>query len=272
MPRSSRPSGPTSPAPSPTVPLCRALEIGIEFGSRPALSGLTFEIHPGTITAVIGPNGSGKTTLLNLLAGLERPSTGELSWQRPHPPVAYLTQRHSTVRWLPLTSAEVIRMGRYRMRGLLRPMSAADRRFCTLVAEELEIGDLLHRQYGNLSGGQQQRVLVAQMLAQEARLILLDEPITGLDLASQSRIIEIVGRQAAAGVAAVLTTHHLDEARDADQVLLLSEGRMVAAGSPGAVLTAANLRSAYGDRVLAPTTGGEITVLDDHGHDHGPPG
>ena len=260
---------PTSP--HPTV-LCRVRELGISFGSRAALRGLNFAIQPGTITAVIGPNGSGKTTLLDLLAGLQRPSTGELEWADPQPPVAYLTQRHSAVRWLPLTSAEVIRMGRYRMRGLLRPMGTADRRFCRRVAEELEIGDLLHRQYGNLSGGQQQRVLVAQMLAQEARLILLDEPITGLDLASQSRIVEIVRRQARAGVAAVLTTHHLDEARDADQVLLLSEGSLVAVGKPGEVLTSDNLRSAYGDRVLAPAGGGEITVLDDHGHDHGPTG
>ncbi len=268
MSRGSHPPEPDRSASRVGDPLCAARKLGVAFGSHAALTDVSFEIRAGTVTAVIGPNGSGKTTLLDLLAGLRKPDTGELRWCSPPPPVAYLTQRHATVRWLPLTSAEVIRMGRYRMRGLLRPMTAADRRFCTLVARDLEIADLLHRQYGNLSGGQQQRVLVAQMLAQEADMILLDEPITGLDLASQSRILEIVRRQAAAGVAAVLTTHHLDEARDADQVLLLSQGRLIAVGPPVDVLTTANLRAAYGDRVLAPATGGEVTVLDDHGHSH----
>ena len=106
-----------------------------------------------------------------------------------------------------------------------------------------------------------------QALVQRADLLLLDEPITGLDLASQQRILAIVDEEKQTGSTVVLSTHHLDEARHADQILLLAT-RAIATGPPDEVLTEANLRAAYGNRVLSPRDGEELAVLDDHGHGH----
>ncbi len=138
-----------------------------------------------------------------------------------------------------------------------------------LEVERLEVGNLLDRQVGELSGGQRQRALVAQAVARQAPLLLLDEPITGLDLASQERILGVVDAETAAGHTVVVTTHNLDEARHCGRVLVLDR-RLVAEGAPDEVLTPAVLREAYGDRVLGDHAGHDhahdLLVVDDHGH------
>ena len=126
---------------------------------------------------------------------------------------------------------------------------------------------LLDKPLDRLSFGQRQRVLVAQALAREADLLLLDEPITGLDLISQERILSVIGQERDAGRIVVLSTHHLDEARHCDQVLVL-DGRLVAAGTPDEVLTPDVLRQAYGERVLDNHARG-LVLVDAHGHGHG---
>jgi ABC-type Mn2+/Zn2+ transport system ATPase subunit len=133
----------------------------------------------------------------------------------------------------------------------------------------MEVGDLLPRQVSGLSGGQRQRVLVAQALARRSQLLLLDEPITGLDLASQERILEVLDQETAAGRTVVVTTHNLDEARHCDRVLVLDR-RLVAMGTPDEVLRPSVLREAYGGRLLGDHAGHEhahdLIVVDDHGH------
>jgi manganese transport system ATP-binding protein len=139
------------------------------------------------------------------------------------------------------------------------------------AVERLELGDLLRRHLGELSGGQRQRVFVAQGLAQGADVLLLDEPVTGLDLPSAHRIREVVGEEAAAGRTVVLATHDLAEAAAADHVVLVA-GRVVAAGPPATALTRDTLADAYGARLLR--VDGDTLLLDegahhDHeGHDH----
>jgi ABC-type Mn2+/Zn2+ transport system ATPase subunit len=249
----------------------RGTGITVAYGATPALADASFTLDPGTSTALIGPNGAGKTTLLHVLAGLLRPTAGTLTL--PHLSVAYVLQRHAIHAWMPLTVAEVIRMGRYRDRGLLRPLRRADRELCRTAATRMEVVDLWNRQFGELSGGQRQRVLVAQALAQDAPVLLLDEPVTGLDIPSQQRILEMVEEETARGVTVVLSTHALDEARHCDQVLLVA-GRIVAAGPPDAVLTEGFLREAYAGRMLGGHEGHDhahdLVVLDDHGHGTGP--
>ncbi len=248
----------------------RGTGITVTYGTTPALEDATFTLPAGTSTALIGPNGAGKTTLLHVLAGLLRPASGTL--ELPHSSVAYVLQRHAIHAWMPLTVSEVVRMGRYRDRGLLRPLRQADRDLCRAAADRMDVADLWGRQFGELSGGQRQRVLVAQALAQDAPVLLLDEPVTGLDIPSQQRILEVVDEETARGVTVVLSTHALDEARHCDQVLLVA-GRIVASGAPDAVLTEGFLREAYAGRML----GGheehdhahDLVVLDDHGHGTG---
>jgi zinc/manganese transport system ATP-binding protein len=243
-------------------------DLGVRFGAERVLDGVTFTISPGTSAAVIGPNGSGKTTLLNVLVGIVRPSEGTVS-AGPVSSIAYVLQHREERSWLPLTAGEVVRMGRYARRGLLGRLQGADRRLIHQAAVRLEVDDLLARQFGELSGGQRQRVLLAQALVQEPSILLLDEPITGLDLASQQRILELIDTEVAAGTTVVITTHHLDEARHCDTVLLLA-GRLVAAGRPGDVLQPGNLRTAFGDRLLGDHHGhqhsGDMLMIDDHGH------
>jgi ABC-type Mn2+/Zn2+ transport system ATPase subunit len=178
--------------------------------------------------------------------------------------VAMVTQSHRHHRWMPLVVDEVLRMGRFRERGLLGRITADDREVIADAAERLEVGHLRKRAFGELSGGQQQRVLVAQALAAQPDLLLLDEPITGLDLPSQLRILEVIGDHAAGGGTVVFSTHHLAEARRADHVMLLA-GCVLASGPPDEVLVPALLVEAFGGRLIR--DGGAAIVVDDHGHD-----
>ena len=240
--------------------------VTVHRGGRLALDAVSTSFPAGSSTALVGPNGSGKTTLLEVLAGLLAPATGQV--RVPASRVALVTQAHEH-RWLPLTVAEVVRMGRFDGSPLPRRLRPADRAAIAEAVERLEVGNLLDRQVGELSGGQRQRALVAQALARQAPLLLLDEPITGLDLVSQERILGVVDAETAAGHTVVVTTHNLDEARHCGRVLVLDR-RLVAEGTPDEVLTPAVLREAYGDRVLGDHAGHDhahdLLVVDDHGH------
>jgi ABC-type Mn2+/Zn2+ transport system ATPase subunit len=167
--------------------------------------------------------------------------------------------------WMPLSVEDVLRMGRYAERGLLGRLGPTDRAAVADAARRLDVTDLRRRPFGELSGGQRQRVLVAQALAAAPDLLLLDEPITGLDLASQSRILEIIAATTAAGAAVVMSTHHLGEARRTDRVLLLA-GCILAAGRPDEVLRPQLLAEAFGNRLVS--SGGDTLVVDEHGHAH----
>ena len=210
----------------------------------------------------MGANGSGKTTLLSLLAGLLPPTEGAVHVTGA---VALITQHRHHHRWMPLSVDEVLRIGRYRSRGLLGRLRTVDRSRIDEVADELEIAHLRRRPFGELSGGQQQRVLVAQALAADPDVLLLDEPITGLDLPSQLRILEVIDRHTGRGGIAVYSTHHLAEARRADRVMLMA-GCVLADGAPGEVLVPALLAEAFGGRIVRDD--GSTVVIDDHGHDH----
>ena len=241
--------------------------VSMAYGSTTVLDDVSVSIPAGASAAIIGPNGSGKTTLLNVVVGLTKPTSGRVT-TGAGASVAYVLQHHNTRTWLPLTTREVITMGCYRRR-LVGRLSRSDRRHVTEVARRLETEDLLNDQFGELSGGQRQRVLLAQALVQEPSILLLDEPITGLDLASQQRILDLIAEETAKGTTVVITTHNLDEARHCDLVLLIA-GRLVAFGPPDEVLTATELRKAFGDRVLGDHHGHdhsrELLVVDDHGH------
>lgn len=238
-----------------------ANDVSVYFGRKAALDSLTFRITKGTSTALVGPNGSGKTTLLRLIAGLQQASSGQMRVASSQ--VAYVLQHSGRGNWLPITVAEVIAMGRYPHTGIFKRLSAKDKRAINNAAERVEIADLFSAQMGELSGGQKQRVLIAQALAQEADLLLLDEPITGLDLASQDRILKILGDETHHGRTVIVSTHHLEEAHECDVVFLLAAG-LVAAGLPDEVLVPDVLDVAYGSRLLRLDK--HTTLMDEHGH------
>ncbi len=240
-------------------------EVCVHYGPVVALAPTSLQLDRGSSIALVGSNGSGKTTLLSLLAGLIEPTDGTV---RVDAAVAMVTQHHDRHRWMPLSVDEVLRMGRYQSRGLLGRLGRDDRAEISRAAGLLEVEHLRRRSFSELSGGQQQRVRVAQAVASRPELLLLDEPITGLDLPSQLRILDVIERHAADGGTVVFSTHHLAEARRADRVMLMA-GCVLADGPPSAVLTPRLLAEAFGGRVISDD--GLSIVVDDHGHDHGEP-
>lgn len=238
----------------------RGLEV--RFGDTVALSGVDLEVPSGSSLAVIGPNGSGKSTLLGALAGTLAASRGEAVVAGSGP--ALVLQATDVDRSLPITVRETVSLARYPSLGLLGRLRAEDRRRVEEALALLTVDDLAGRQFHELSGGQRQRVLVAQGLAQDTDVLLLDEPVNGLDVVSRAVILDVVDAEIAAGRTVVVTTHNLDDARRCDQVLLL-DGSPIAVGPPQTVLTEHHLRRAFGGRFIRI---GDQLMLDDPHHTH----
>ena len=254
----------TTIAPS-TTPAASASSLSVVRGGRLAIRDATFEIPSGAVTALIGPNGAGKSTLLDAIAGFLPAHAGSLDVPARARPggVAYVLQGTLANEQLPITVQETVTMGRYARAGLLRRLGPEDRRAVEAAMDALAIRDLAHRPLRELSGGQRQRAFVAQGLAQQAEVLLLDEPVTALDLASRQHILEVIAAQRDAGRAVVVSTHDLADAAAADHLLLVA-GRVVASGPPEVVLTEANLGAAYGGHLLR--VGESTLILDDHPH------
>jgi ABC-type Mn2+/Zn2+ transport system ATPase subunit len=243
-------------------PAIRGENVTLAHGAHVALDDATFSLPAGRATAIIGPNASGKSTLLHAIGGLHEPTQGTIEVDAP---VAYVPQHLHANEQLPISAREVVTMGRYAHRGAWGRMRADDRAAVDRAMERTGVTDLGRRQLGELSGGQRQRVLVAQALAQEATILLLDEPLTGLDLPSQERILEVLGEERDAGNTVVASTHSLTEASGADHLILLA-GRVVAQGPPADVLTEQHLTDAYGEMVVK--LGEGLAIVDDTPHHH----
>jgi manganese transport system ATP-binding protein len=235
----------------------------VRYGPSVALRDVTFDLRRGHSLAVIGGNGSGKSTLLNAVAGLVPADTGSV---RVDPAATALVLQATAVDpGLRITVRDTVRMARYPEVGLLGRFTPDDRAAVATALERLRITELADHQLHDLSGGQRQRVLVAQGLAQEADLLLLDEPASGLDVVSQRIILEVLDQECASGRAVVMATHDLSQARELDRVLLLAH-RQVAYGPPAEVLRPGPLREAFGGAVI--TFGEDGLLVDDPHHGH----
>ncbi|MFJ9552487.1 zinc ABC transporter ATP-binding protein AztA [Nocardiopsis sp. NPDC101807] len=195
------------------------------YGGRAVLHGVTATIHAGTVTALVGANGSGKSTLLAVMASTLAPTAGRVRRGAARRP-ALVVQRSAVSDALPVTVRETVEMGRWAERGPWRRLTRADRAAVEACMDRLAVADLARRALGDLSGGQRQRVLLAQGLAQEADLLLLDEPATGLDADSRERITAVLAEERERGVAVVHATHSAREAAHADRVLRMEDGRL----------------------------------------------
>jgi iron complex transport system ATP-binding protein len=244
--------------PSPVV----VRDLSVAYDGRTVLSGVDLEVPAGTTLAVIGPNGSGKSTLLHAMAGLVPLRSGSVTLDGSR--VALVLQSTDVDRSVPITVRDTVAMARYPSTGLLGRFRSEDREAVRSAMERTDVAGLAGRVLHDLSGGQRQRVLVAQGLAQEAEVLLLDEPVTGLDMRSRRLILEAVAAERAAGRAVVMTTHSLDDARSCDRVVLL-DSRPVAVGTPDEVLREDNLRSAFGGHLFQ---GEGHLLMDDPHHVH----
>lgn len=253
---------------APAVRLERAC---VRYGPIEALHEVSLALPTGTVTAIIGPNGSGKSTLLGLVSGLVPLASGTVEVLgapvgQHRREVAHVLQATRVEAAGAITVAEAVRMGAYGRRGALGRLTRDDRERIRAAMARLDLTGLADRSLDALSGGQRQRVHVAQGLAQGASVLLLDEPIAGLDLVSQGIIARVIREERDAGHTVLLTTHDVGTAAEADLVVLLAT-ELVAFGAPGDALTPHHLTHAYGGHAHLLEDG---TVIIDDPHHHGP--
>ena len=218
-----------------------------------AVQDASFDLDPGTICALVGVNGSGKSTIFKAIMGFVRPSAGEvLLCGRPVAEalkrniVAYVPQSEEVDWNFPVLVEDVVMMGRYGHMNFLRMPSRADRYKVDAALERVGMSAYRTRQIGELSGGQKKRVFLARSLAQEGRIILLDEPFTGVDVRTEGAIIGLLRELRAAGHLMLVSTHNLGSVPDfCDRVVLINK-RVLAAGPTAQVFTQANLERAFG--------------------------
>lgn len=234
-------------------PILDIQHLTVRYNGRAALEDITFHLHEAERVAVVGPNGAGKSTLFKVIAGVLPPTSGEVnifgSRPRGHICIAYVPQR-TQVDWnFPVNVADVVMMGRSAKLGPLNWPHKKDWEYVRRALETVELSNLASRQISQLSGGQQQRMFIARALAQEAELMLMDEPLTGLDTPSQEGLLNLLDTLRNQNVTVMVATHDLDQAaRHFDRILLLNH-QIVAFGNPGEVLQTNNLLSAYGGRL-----------------------
>lgn len=220
-----------------------ALEMGevtFAYGPDLVLDGVSLAVAMGEFVALVGPNGSGKSTLVRIALGLERPASGTVSLLGRTPRdlrqrwrVGYVPQRPAFAGHLPATVAEVVESGRLARRGWARRPRAADAEMVDRALDTVALSDHRRSLVSELSGGQQQRVFIARALASGPDLLILDEPVAGVDAESQARFRDALVACRAGGGAVVLVSHELGAvADDLDRVLLLRRGRLAFDGHP----------------------------------------
>lgn len=253
------------------VLVARSLSVG--YDGRAVLSGIDAFLVPGRSVALLGSNGSGKSTLLRTIAGLVPPVDGvvEVLGGRPGSSpdgVGYLSQFHPSGFVLPLRAIDVVRMGRFGLRGRFSRASAHDEETVRTAMERMGVSHLANRPLRSLSGGQQQRVYLAQVLAREAKLLVLDEPTAGLDAAGREAYLAAMQVELGRGAALVTSTHDVGEAVSCDRTMLLAR-RVIAEGPPSRVLTPDNLLRTFG--ISLTRIDDRLVVTETH-HVHDEPG
>ena len=236
-------------------PLLQADQLGYRLGARTLLENISLSIAPGDCIALLGANGAGKSTLMKILLGLLKPSTGQVHLNGQaltkmdrrsiarH--LAYVPQNH--VPSFPYSVRQIVTQGRLPITGLGRAPGADDLQAVAEALHDLGIGHLAERTYTQLSGGERQLVLIARALVQQARVILLDEPVTGLDFGHQLRLLERLQGLAARGLAILTTTHRPEQAlAGANRAWVLHERQLIADGPPHHVIDAELMQRLYG--------------------------
>lgn len=248
-------------------PILDVHKLTVRYDGHTALEDVTFHLHAGERVAVVGPNGAGKSTLFKVVAGVLTPSEGTvtISGSRPeaHVCIGYVPQR-AHVDWnFPVNVADVVMMGRSAKLGAFRWPSRRDWDLVRGALDTVEMGNLSKRQISELSGGQQQRMFIARSLAQEAELMLMDEPLTGLDLPAQEGILNLLDTLQKQNVTVMVATHDLDQAgKYFDRVMLLNH-RLLGFGPSAEVLKSERLMQAYGNRLRMVDANGNLVALDD---------
>ena len=247
-----------------------ALEVkglSVSYGRGPVVNKMSFALDKGDLVGIVGPNGAGKSSLIKAMVGALTPDEGSIrvggdSGKKATRRITYVPQR-GEVDWdFPVTVEDVVTQGRYGKVGLLGRFGAEDRRLIAEAIDLVGIGELKSRQIGELSGGQQQRVFLARALAQQGDIYLLDEPLVGVDAATESAIVEVLRNLGDAGKTVMVVHHDLSTAREYfDKILLMNKER-IAFGPVDEVFTPQLLQKTYGGR-LTVLGSGSVAVMAD---------
>ena len=231
-------------------------DLTVSYHRIPALHHLSFEVECGQSIALLGPNGAGKSTLLKALAGLVPKETGTISFhgqivRGPTRDLAYLPQREQVDWDFPTTVRGIVEMGRYLRLGWWRRYSAADAKAVEEAIDSMQLKSIEDRQINALSGGQQQRAFLARALAQEAHVVLLDEPFTGLDKPTQESLKQLLRVLRDRGKLVLASHHDLANVSELFDRVILINGELIAEGPAAETLTPDNLTRTYGTRVFS---------------------
>ena len=261
--------GKSSDADGPLAVDLRGVTAG--YRGQVALTDVTLQVPRGSMMAIVGPNGGGKSTLLKLLLGLLVPWSGEahVLGQRPadaRKRIGYVPQTGSGDWRFPASVGEVVMMGRYGRLGWLRRPGRADWEIVREALGRVGMADRIDRQVGELSGGQQQRVFFARALVQEPDLLLLDEPLAGVDALTERDIYQLLRDLGNRGVTALLTTHNLSSVAEQFDSVAFVNRRIVAVGPPHEVFDEEHLRATYGPRMALVRLGDRYYAIDVGSH------
>ncbi len=262
-------SGPTTPA---HTPLLEASGIDVELGGQPILRDVEVTVRRGEVVGLVGPNGAGKSTLLRVVTGMLRPSAGTVAIEGDALnalPRRELAMRVAVVQQLPEAPAtmrvrDLVVLGRHPHLGLLARESRHDFDVADEAMRRAGCDRFADRELGSLSGGERRRAFIARALAQEAPLLLLDEPTSNLDANAQVEILELVAELAAAEAGVLLIVHDLTlAAAYCDRIVLLDRGEVVAEGPPSEVVTSEHVQRVYGGGVTVlphPVSGAPVVI------------
>lgn len=240
----------------PSTPILSVEGLTVVYRDEPAIHRVQFDVQAGESIAVIGPNGAGKSTLFQALLGLLQPRAGTVQlYGITSQQIGYVPQNEG-VNWdFPVTVRDVVMMGRTREVGWLRWPSRAQWQAVDAALERVGMAGLRDRQVGELSGGQRRRVFIARALAQDAHMLILDEPFSGVDAEAQAEMMDVLDQLHRDGMTILLSTHDLGLAfRRFDRVMALRQ-HVIAFGAPEHVYTPETLSALYG---------GQLTVFGDH--------
>jgi ABC-type Mn2+/Zn2+ transport system ATPase subunit len=239
-------------------------DVAAGYGGDPVLTGVDFSAHAGQSVCVLGPNGGGKTTLFRVLLGELEPATGSVELSgRP----AYMAQTERTRLDFPVTALDVALMGTLARGRWWLPPGRSDRDAARAALDRVGLAEQAAVRFGELSGGQRQRALLARALVQDAPVLLLDEPLSGIDPASGTLIGGLFQDLRAEGRTLLVASHDVESARAFDLVLCLN-GRQVAFGRPAETLDGATLQATYGHELIVLEGGEGAVTIQHHGHDH----
>jgi len=249
------------------MPTLRISNLSYMFGNSLALDNISFEVNVSERLAVVGPNGAGKSTLFKIIAGVFKSTSGmvQIYGHEPkgHICIAYVPQRNQVDWTFPADVADVVMMGRVGKMGPLRWPSKGDWEIVQSALALVEMKEYSKHQINELSGGQQQRVFIAQALAQEAELILMDEPLTGLDPTTQQDLFRILDTLREKRVTVMIAMHDLKLASERFNRVLLLNKKLIGIGQPQEVFVPEKLALAYGSHLRMLTTREGTMVIED---------